>query len=281
MVKRRLMVALAASGVAAAIPFLPATSSAGGTDEACLVEPVAGPPDPTAPPDSVPVDDDPVDTASPTTEVVADGTPTTEAVVEVEAPPTTEHVEVVDVTPTTEFADAAPTTEVVIVTVDTLPELTTSAGVGALGLRVLGRNVIADPAPPPRQKINFELQFDVTSDGKVSLVLATGTFIPSDPCGLWPGSKLTADLAIPGRYTVTIPKLKGRDCLAKDITVSHRGTPLRHADDRLVDKRRDPYWSITYNDKDEPQIHLWNIPAKDLNNSSLQITLKCTVLAPR
>ena len=66
MFKRRFMVAVAAGGVAAAIPFIPAAlSSAGGSDGACLVEPVAGTPDSTAPTDSVPPVDDAVDAARP------------------------------------------------------------------------------------------------------------------------------------------------------------------------------------------------------------------------
>ena len=297
MFKRRVLVALAAGGVATAIPFLPATmSSAGSTDDVCLVEPVAGPPDAAASPASVPPIDAPVDAAPPTTEpavaVDIQVTPSTAAATDVEAAPTTEPTELIDVTPTTETAvegdvtstteatDAVALAEVTIVTVDSLPDFMTSAGEGASGFRVQGRNVTAEPAPPPRQNIKFELQFVVNPDKSVELLLNLGS-TPPDPCKLWPGSTLTTHPAIPGHYTITFPKLSGRNCDKKDVTVSYRGNSLPHSGDRGVDVTRDPHWAIIYNGKDEPQIVLRNIPAKDLHLSRLDITMKCTVPVPR
>ena len=181
--------------------------------------------------------------------------------------------------PTTEVTDVAVTTEVAVVTVDSLPDLTTPDGNGASGFRVHGRNATADPAPPPRQVIDFRLEFVVDNRGAVSLLLSSGTLVPADPCKLWPGSTLTVDPVIPGHYTITFPALKGRNCEEADVIVTHRGNVLPRSDQR---ERGKPYWSLVYTrDLTTPQIVLRDVPFQEIHLSQLQISMNCTVLVAR
>ena len=249
-----------------ALPFVPAAmSTAVGTAEGgCVAPPSISVPLETTPPSSEPAPGDP--------EGPIDAVPTTA----VENPPVDEVAPTTVVEPPATVDAATETTEQLVTpttvesTVESTVDVATDINVvdtsvpAAFGLLRNAAKVSVDPAPPPRQIITLELVLYVDSKGNLNIDLPIKTGEP-DPCGIRPKATIEQVPGLPGRYIITFPALKGRDCRTEDLVVQLRTKQIPA--------------KIVYNDRDEPTIRLEL--TGPFNYTALDISMKCTVLVPK
>jgi hypothetical protein len=210
-------------------------------------------------------------TAPPTTDVdvtVSTVTTTTAAAPETTvAPPST----VLIAPPTSEFLPTPTTGLVEFPGTTVVPAVPSTTGVVAgsvdslpLGLRRAQRQLTAEPAPPPRQKITIDSQLWVDQNtGVLGIHKLLGAGIPDpDPCKVFDGATLTPVRGIPGRYRITLPKLNGRVCKIVTFQIRGKDVPAR----------------VSYNAKDDPTI---TFDVTDPHGSQVTIVLSCDVPRPR
>jgi hypothetical protein len=206
------------------------------------------------PPASTAVATLPASTVAPPTTVVAP--PVTVTI----APPTSEFLPTpstglipypeTTVVPEATVVGSPPATDVVAESVDSVP----------LGLREGERQVAAEPAPPPRQKIKIDAQLWVDQNtGVLGIHTLSGAGIPDpDPCRVFGNATLAPVAGIPGRYRITLPKLNGRVCTIVTFQIRGKDVPAR----------------VSYNGKDDPTI---TFDVTEPHGSQVTIVLSCDV----